>query len=186
MERKHKELAMPRLKTISTSEATGATKELYDAINKKMGKVPNIFLGMGNSPAALQAYLGIGGALAKGALESAEKEVVALAVSQHNNCQYCLSAHTAIGKMAGLKEDEIIKIRQGSGEGKKSQLAAFVQAVLRTKGFVSDADLAAVRAAGYSDAQIVEVLMVVAETVFTNFFNHVNDTVNDFPQVQPV
>lgn len=172
---------MARLKQIAVDEATGKTKELYQAIQKQIGTVPNIFLSLGNSPAALEAYLSIGKTLRTGTLTPSENEAIALAVSQYNNCRYCLSAHTLLGKMAGLQEGEMLQIRQNRGEQKAAKLAQFARVVMEKKGFVSDSELAAVRDAGYSDEQLSEALMVVAQTIFTNFFNHVNDTELDFP-----
>jgi uncharacterized peroxidase-related enzyme len=172
---------MARLKTTAVKEATGQTKQLYEALQKKLGKIPNIFLTMGSNPAVLEGYLAIGKSLEQGKLSAAEREAVALATSQFNNCHYCLSAHTYLGKAAGLKEEEMLRIRQNTGTQKPAQLGRFARQVLEKKGFVSESELQAARQAGYTDEQLMEAVLVIAQTVFTNFFNHVNDTQLDFP-----
>lgn len=177
-----KEENMSRLKNIPVREATGTTKSLYEAIQKKLGVVPNLFQGMAISPAVLQGYNQANEALDRGSLSFAEREAVSLVVSQENECQYCLAAHTALGKMAGIPEDEIIAIRKpGGGSSKLLALSQFARAVVKKRGYVSDSELSQIREAGFNDAQIAETIMTIALTTFTNFFNHVNQTVVDFP-----
>lgn len=178
---------MPRLQKIGPEQATGKTREIYDGLIGKMGKVINIFQGMGNSAAVLQAYLNIGGALDAGELSAGEREVIALAISRANDCAYCEAAHTVIAGMAGIDGDEALNIRKGrASDPKHAALAAFALAVQNTRGYVSDEQLAAIRAAGYGDGAITEAVLVVAQTLFTNFFNHVNETEIDFPDVPAV
>jgi uncharacterized peroxidase-related enzyme len=173
---------MTRLKQVPVEEAAGQTKGLYEAIRKKLGTVPNLFQGIGSSSAALQAYLQAGEALEGGSLSFAEREAVALAVSQVNECQYCLAAHTTLGKMAGIREDEMIAIRKpGSGSSKLRVLGELARTVIQKRGYVSDEELGRFKEAGFTDAQVTEAIMVIALTTFTNFFNHVNKTVVDFP-----
>jgi uncharacterized peroxidase-related enzyme len=158
---------------------------MYDAIHKTLGSVPNIFQGMASSPAVLEAYLNASEALKKGSLTFAERETVALAVSQFNSCQYCLAAHTALGNMAGLAPEGILKIRRfRSDDPKTTALLGFVQAVLKKTGNITAEDIQDVKEAGYDDARLTEVLMVIGLTVFTNLFNHVNQTTVDFPAAQ--
>jgi uncharacterized peroxidase-related enzyme len=178
---------MTRLQTITVEQASGKTKDLYGAIQSTLGGVPNLFQGIGNSPAALEGYLAGGEALKKGKLSFAEREAIALTVSQANRCNYCLSAHSALGKMAGLKEEEILGIRQGNTHNPKIRaLSEFVRTVLKERGHVTAGELRAVQAVGYNDAQITETIFVISQTEFTNFFNHVNDTVLDFPPVPEI
>jgi uncharacterized peroxidase-related enzyme len=173
---------MTRLKNVSVEAATGPTKGLYEAVQKKLGTVPNLFQGIGSSHAALKAYLEAGEALSAGSLSFAEREAVALAVSQVNECNYCLAAHTALGKMAGIRDDEMIAIRKpGVASSKLQVLGGFARAVVQKRGYVSDDELEQVKEAGYTDAAVTEAIMVIALTTFTNFFNHVNKTVVDFP-----
>lgn len=171
---------MPRLHVVDPAHATGRTKEIFDGPLK--GKHLNIFKGMANSPAALDAYLGMAGALNKTALTGAEREAIQLAIGQANNCSYCVAAHTAIGKSLGLTEGQTIEARRGRlADPKLNALVRFALALHEKKGFVSDKDLAEVRAAGYTDGHIAEAVAVYALALYTNYFNHVNDTAVDFP-----
>ena len=174
---------MARLEPISEDKATGRIKEHYVTIKKSMGKIPNMFQSIANSPVALEAYLKTNETLSKGVLSPVERETIALVVSDYDNCEYCISAHTLWGKKAGLKDEEIMKIRKNSSDDLKlGQLAKFAKAVVSKKGVVSNEELSAVKKAGYTDAQIAEAIVVIAMTIFTNFFNHVNDTKLDFPE----
>jgi uncharacterized peroxidase-related enzyme len=174
---------MPRLNVVNPDEATGKTKDLLDAANKKMGKVPNILKGMANSPGALGAYMGMSGAVADGALDGKTREAIALALGEENNCHYCLAAHTVMGKMQGLDQDEMLTIRGGkSPDPKRNAAVVFALKVQDTKGFVSDDDIQRVRDAGWDDAAIADIVAVTALNIYTNFFNHVNDTEVDFPE----
>jgi uncharacterized peroxidase-related enzyme len=172
---------MPRLTPVDPATATGKAKELFDGPLK--GKHINIFKSMANSPAALNFYLQGAGALEDAKLSAAEREVIALAIAQENSCDYCLAAHTAIGKMSGLSEDQTVGARQGSikDNSRYNALAKFTKALSEKKGFVSDEDVSTFRAAGFGDAEIAETVATYAHNFFTNIFNHVNGTTVDFP-----
>lgn len=173
---------MPRLNLVAPAQAEGELKEIYDGLKKKSGKVVNIFQGMGNSPAALKAYLSMSSALAEGELSPAERELVYLAVSENNGCHYCVSAHTLVAKKVGLNEEQALAARLfRSSDDRAAALLAFVRKVIDTRGHVTDDDLAAVRQAGYSDGQIAEAVGYIGLATFSNLFNHVNDTTLDFP-----
>jgi uncharacterized peroxidase-related enzyme len=173
---------MARLNVVTPAQATGQTKELYGAIQRAIGAVPNIYQGLGNSPVALEGVLHTDGILKKGQLNGAEIEAVKLAVSQAYGCDYCLAAHTLLGKKAGLTDEETISIRRGTSQQPKIRaLVKFVNGALHPQARISDTDLGAVKAAGYSDAQIAETVQVIAQTVFTNLFNRVHLTALDFP-----
>lgn len=178
---------MPRLKVIEPNQAKGKTAELYDALTKKLGKVINIFKGMGNSAAGLNAYMTLSGSLAEGELTATEQEVIALVTAEINECHYCLAAHTQIAAMANIDADEAINIRKGQPtDAKHKALADFSKAVIETKGYVSDSQLQAIRDAGYTDGQIVEILATLALNFYTNIFNHVNETELDFPEAPAI
>ena len=171
---------MPRIAPIDPATATGKAKEIF--AGPLAGKHFNIFKSMAASPAVLEVYLGMAGALKHAHLSAAEQEVIQLAIGQANNCQYCLSAHTAIGKSVGLSEAQTIAARRGSLTDPKHQaLARFALAIQEKRGLVSDADLASFKGAGYTDAHVAEVVAVYALAVLTNTFNHVNQTAVDFP-----
>lgn len=173
---------MARLNVVTPAQATGRTKELYAAIEGAIGMVPNIYQGLGNSPVALEGTLQTDGLLKKGQLNGAEIEAIKLAVSEAYGCNYCLAAHTLLGKKAGLTDADTLSIRRGTPQQPKiGALVRFVNAALPLQARISDAELATVKAAGYNDAQIAEAVQVIAQTVFTNLFNRVHQTALDFP-----
>jgi len=175
---------MARLPVIDPSH--DSVNEIFDGPLK--GKHLNIFKGMANSPAVLNLYLSMSGAIDSFSLSPAEREIIQLAVGQANGCDYCTAAHTAIGKGAGLTEQQTIEARQGriADDAKLNALAIFATSMHEKKGFVSDEDLASFKAAGFTDAHITEVVGVYAMAVFTNYFNHVNQTEIDFPAAPPL
>ncbi len=173
---------MPRITPVDPATVTGKSKELLDG--PLAGKHFNIFRSMAQSPAALQAYLSLSGAVGSGTLSAKEREVIQLAVGQANNCEYCVSAHTAIGKGAGLSDEQTVEARRGAlQDAKLNALAKFALAVHEKRGFVSDADVAAFKSAGYSEGAIAEVVANYALATYTNYFNHVKVTPVDFPAV---
>ena len=159
---------------------------MLEAVNKQLGMVPNLFRLVSNSPQALEGYLALSGALSKGALPAATRERVALAVAEINSCNYCLSAHTYLGKnLAKLDDAEITANRNGASNDPKADAAVrFAAQVTRTRGHISEADLAAVRHAGYSDAQVIEIVQHVALNTWTNYVNEVFKTDIDFPVIE--
>jgi uncharacterized peroxidase-related enzyme len=175
---------MSRLKTIEPKSASGKTKELLDAVNGKFGMVPNTFRVMANSPAVLEGYLALNGALGTGTLDPQIREQIALITAQFNHCDYCLSAHTAIGKLVGLKEQEIINSRDGRASTARATAAlTFARQLLDSKGQVSDENMQAVRKAGFTDGEVAEIIAHVAINVFTNYFNTATQVDIDFPKV---
>lgn len=178
---------MPRLTTIDPATATGRAKELLDTVKHKLGLVPNMTRAMAAAPAALDAYLQLSGALARGTLSAKVREQIALAVAEANGCGYCLAAHTAVGTAVGLTADQVRDARLGTAvDGKTDALVRFARRVADARGRVTDADLAAVRAAGWGDGAVAEVVANVALHVFTNSFNLVADTALDFPPAPPL
>ncbi len=177
---------MTRIATpANVAAAPAASRPLLEAVNKQLGVVPNLFRMVANSPAALEGYLGLSGALAKGSLPAPTRERIALAVAEYNGCDYCLSAHTYLGQnLARLEPAEIAANRAGrSLDSKAGAAVGFAVEVLRQRGHVDDAAIATVRAAGYDDAQIVEIVQHVALNTWTNYINSVAQTVIDFPVV---
>ena len=177
---------MSRLLTsASVTDAPSASQPLLHAVQSQLGVVPNLFRLVAGSPAALEGYLGMMTALAKGALPAATRERIALAVAQINGCDYCLSAHTYLGKaVAKLDDIEMTANRHGASNDLKADAAVrFAALVARNRGRIADQDLVAVRAAGYDDAQIIEIVQHVALNVWTNYINLVAATEIDFPVV---
>jgi len=169
----------------SAADAPTASQPLLHAVEKQLGSVPNMFRLVATSPQALEGYLGLSGALGKGALPAATRERIALAVAEVNGCDYCLSAHSYLGRtFARLDDAEIAANRNGASNDPKADAAVrFAAKVASSRGHITDSDFAAVKNAGYSDAQIVEIVQHVALNSWTNYFNNVFRTEIDFPVV---
>jgi uncharacterized peroxidase-related enzyme len=176
---------MTRIQPINYEQSTGKAKELLDAVKAKLGVTPNMMKTMAQSPAVLEAYLNFSGALGGGKLSARMREQIALISAEINGCGYCASAHTAIGKMVGLGDDAILAARNGNSDDAKTDAALkFAGAVIINRGEVSDADLQAVKDAGFSDGDIGEIVANVALNIFTNYFNEIAKTDIDFPKVR--
>ncbi|MEP7353227.1 MAG: carboxymuconolactone decarboxylase family protein [Acidobacteriota bacterium] len=175
---------MQRIAAVNAAEATGKTRQLLDGVQAKLGMTPNLMKTLAAAPAALEAYLHFGASLSTGTLDAKFREQLSLAVAQANSCEYCLSAHSAIGKMVGLKPEEILASREAhAADAKRNAGLQFAQAVVVQRGEVSDQTVADVKAAGYSDGEIAEIIANVAINIFTNYFNHVARTDVDFTRV---
>ena len=177
---------MSRLNIPSSIESSpAASRAQLGAVARSLGSVPNLFRLVANSPAALKGYLALSGAVASSTLDAQMQERIALVVAEHNGCDYCLSAHTYLGRnVARLDDAEITANRNGSSNDIRAAAAVrFAAQVVRSRGHVADADLQAVKAAGYADAEIVEIVLSVALNTFTNYVNEVARTEIDFPVV---
>lgn len=177
---------MSRLPIQSIESAPVSSKPLLEAVNKGLGMVPNMAGAMANSPAVLSSWVQFNGALGGGSLPAPIRERIALMTAETNACGYCLSAHSALGKMAGLDADQIEAARDGHASDAKAAAAlTFARRVLETKGGIDAADIDRVRGAGFDDAQITEIVGGVALNLFTNVFNRAFDVEIDFPVVEP-
>lgn len=175
---------MPRIAPIDDAHAASDVKTTLSAVKSKIGMVPNLFSTFAQSPAVLNGYLALSDALSRGALTAGQREIVALTVAQANECHYCLSAHTFMGKGAGLSPEAIRKAREGkANDTSDNAVATFARRVVETRGQVDDADLAQARAGGLDDGRIIEVLAGIAINVMTNYTNNVARTEIDFPEV---
>jgi uncharacterized peroxidase-related enzyme len=177
---------MSRLSAIKPDAATGATAEIFAKIRKAVGKVPNAYATIGtHSPEALGALLSVEGVIAAGTLSKPDVEAIKLAVSEVAGCDYCIAAHTMIGKFAGLAPEAMKQIRAGAptGDAKRDALVHFVRLLVNTRGTVPENEVNAIREAGYTERQIIEIGLAVATITFTNLVNRVNDTTLDFPAV---
>lgn len=177
---------MTRLSIPAADQTPAATRPLLDAVHKQLGVVPNLMKVLGNSPAALGGYLGLNATIGKGALGVKTGERIALAIAEINGCNYCLAAHSYLGKnVAKLDDAEIAANRGGtSGDPKADAAVRFAARVARERGHVSDADVQGVKAAGYTDGEVMEIVVHVALNTLTNYVNEVAQTEIDFPQVQ--
>jgi len=176
---------MSRINTPAIETATGATAEIYAQIKTTAGKVPNTFAVLGAlAPAALNAMLAADGVLASGSLSKQDQETIKLLVSEIAGCDYCVAAHSLLGKMSGLNTDTLKRIRAGepTGDARRDALTGFVRTLQETHGTISQEAYSAIKAAGYRDAQLVEIALAIVIVSFTNLFNRINDTVIDFPR----
>ena len=177
---------MSRIQLPATIEAApAAARPLLEGVKKMLGSVPNLFRITANSPAALEGYLALNGALAKGSLSPQTRERIALAVAQINGCDYCLSAHSYLAThLAKLDKAEIAANRAGGSSDPKADAAVrFATRLVRERGRVSETDVSAVKMAGYSEGEIVEIVAHVALNTLTNYLNEAFDTPIDFPVV---
>jgi len=176
---------MSRLPTIDSSNASAAAKVLLDQTQAQLGRVPNLYRTMANSPAGLEGYLLFRGALVRGELKPLLREQLALIVAEENHCTYCVSAHTFRGQKMGLSADELEANRRGEAADAKTAAALrFARSVVRDRGSVSEEEFAAVRTAGWSDSEIAEIVAHVALNTYSNIFNHVAQPTLDFPLVE--
>ncbi len=165
--------------TIHTKDsAPEASKPLLRAAQAKYGFVPNLMRELAEAPAALQAYLSVGEAFEASSLTPQEQQVVILAVSYLNECAYCMTAHSAVAKMVGLPDGEISALRDGQplSDAKLEALCTFARILVEKRGWASDEEVAAFLAAGYTRAQILEVIVGIAFKTMSNFTNHLADT----------
>jgi len=177
---------MSRISTPASIEASlPASQPLLEAVKRQLGVVPNMFRIIGNSPAGLEGYLALMGALGKGELEAKTRTRIAMVVAELNRCDYCLSAHAYLGKnVAKLNDHELAMNRDGASDDPKATAALrFAKVLVTGRGTASDAELKAVKAAGYSDAQVVEIILHVALNTLTNYVNKALATDIDFPVV---
>jgi uncharacterized peroxidase-related enzyme len=178
---RHQETGMTRLPLIDPN-APGDAKPTLDAVNAQLKMVPNLFRVAANAPAALNALVAMEGALGKGALRARVREQIAIAVAQENGCDYCLSAHTAIGKMIGVTDAQLAHARLGqASDAKVDAILSLAVRIVRERGDLTATELAEAKAAGVTDAEIVEIVANVALNIFTNYLNIAADTEIDFP-----
>lgn len=175
---------MPRIAPVESNNSDALTVELLDGIKKKMGSVPNILQTMAHSLPATKAYLAMSQSLAAGSISPRVREQIALAVGESNSCDYCVAAHTVLGKSAGLSQEETVLARQGRASDAREQVAVeFVQQLAEQRGHVQDDAVQRLTDAGYSQAEVIELVAYTALNIFTNYFNHVAETEVDFPPV---
>ena len=176
---------MTRINPVEPSTAEGKAKTLLDGVQKALGTTPNLLRTMAQSPAVLEAYLGFGKALGGGSLSAPLREQIALTVAGANSCEYCASAHTAIGKSLGLDQRELgANLNSFSSDPKVEAALHFARRIVDERGWVSDDDVQRVRDAGYTDGEVAEIIATVCLNIFSNYFNHIAQTEVDFPVVK--
>ena len=173
---------MSYIQPIDRTHASPDVAPTLDALKAKLGSLPNLFLTLAHTPVALNAYVGLADVSARGTLSAKQREQIALAVGEANGCDYCLAAHSAIGAMVGLSPTQIAQARRAQAEAPRdAALLALAQSFIANRGHVPTSELDAFKAAGFGDAQVLEVLVSVVLNIFTNYANHVARTEVDFP-----
>jgi uncharacterized peroxidase-related enzyme len=175
---------MSRIEALSPENASELSRELLEEVRKQLGVIPNLFKVLAHSPAALSFYMGQTAALAGGVLDRKLREQLAVRTAGLNHCDYCASAHTYLGQRAGIPQTELAQNLEGAASDPKTQAALdFARIVVEQRGTVDDVALKEVRNAGFSEAEIVEILAHVGMNIFTNYVNHIAQTELDFPRV---
>jgi uncharacterized peroxidase-related enzyme len=175
---------MSRIAVIDRTNANPEQKALLDAIQGQLGMVPNFLKVFANSPVALRGFLGLHGVANAGSLDAPTRERIALALAQQNGCEYCVSAHTAIGRKTGLTGNEIVAAREGtSGDARAAAAVRFAMSLMEKRGDVTTVELMEVRNAGYTDADIVEIIAHVGMNFLTNMLGRASRVEIDFPKV---
>jgi len=175
---------MSRIATVSSNVDSKVATTLSQ-VGKSLGMVPNLFATLGNAPVALDGFLTLSKMLSRGRLTARQSEILALAVAQENECQYCVSAHTAASKGVGLDDAGALKARKGNGDDPfERALASLAKTIVRKRGHVSDEEIESARKAGIDDGLVMEIVANVALNTLTNYANEVADTEIDFPVVE--
>lgn len=175
---------MSRIQIVDPKTAIGDARQLLDAAQSQLGIIPNFIRILANSPKALEGFLGLYGAAGAFSVDKAMQERIALAVAESNSCEYCVSAHTAIGRHAGLANEEMLLNRQGTSENAKAAATVtFARALNDNLGEITALEFDAARAAGLSDAEIVEIIAIVVLNIFTNIIGKAMRVDIDFPKV---
>ncbi|QCW49325.1 carboxymuconolactone decarboxylase family protein [Nocardioides dongxiaopingii] len=175
---------MTRVQLVDPTTTTGAAKPVLDEVRTAFGTTPAMFRAVANSPAALAMMWAGFGALGSGRLGARLGEQVAVLVADRNSCEYCLAAHTALGRKAGATSTEMSEAQAGRSEDARTAAAlAFVEKLVRERAQVSDADVEALRSVGFDDQDVVELLAHVALNLFTNYVNVALEVPLDFPKV---
>lgn len=176
---------MKNLEVLNRAQVGNETQQVFDELKNKVGMVPNIYATAANSHYALTALLNLGETLKKGEFSDKEVEAVALAVAEENNCKYCLSAHTAVGKMVGFSEEETLKLRSGEIENEKLYtLTTLAREITGKRGYPNQESVEDFFKAGYNKAALAELIGLVALNTFTNYTNHIAGTPIDFPEAR--
>lgn len=176
---------MSRIAPVVSSNVDSKVATTLFQVEKGLGMVPNLFATLANAPVALDGFLALSKTLSRGRLTARQREILALAVGQENECRYCLSAHTATSKGVGLDDAGALKARSGDCDDPfERALASFAKTIVRKRGHLSDEELESARKAEIDDGLVMEIVANVALNTLTNYANEVADTEIDFPAVQ--
>jgi uncharacterized peroxidase-related enzyme len=183
---KEEGMSAQRLKPVDPAAATGKTKELLDLVQQRTGRIPNMVRLMANSPAALGAYLALASAFRDGMLAAEQRDLIAVAVAEASGCDYTLSAVCTLARNGGRGDSDIAAARRTEAhDAKTAATLRFAVRLVDTQGHIADADIAVLRAVGFSDGEIAEIVAVVILNLYRSFFNLVTRPEVDFPLVAP-
>ena len=179
---------MPRIKQLQLDEAQTWTKNLFRKVEKSLGVIPNMFKCMGNSDVVLDGFLALNAGVGSGKLGPKNVKLIILATSELNECEYCAAAHTKMALDAGLlTEDECLNARRIKGpDAKSTKMLEFIKKIKLSNGKVSDDDIKEIKDAGYSDAEIVEMIGTIGLISIANYVSNVAQPDLDFPEVPKV
>jgi uncharacterized peroxidase-related enzyme len=173
---------MTKIQKISPEVASEAAKITFEMVSKKLGRVPNMYQVMANSPAVLEAYVKFNGALSMGVLGNKMAELIALATAESNACSYCLSAHSFLGSKVGLSEEQMLEGRMFHSQDEKMNIGLlFAKKMIENPKEISSLDIEPLRRIGYTDGDILEIVANVIRNIFTNYINIISETEVDWP-----
>ena len=176
---------MSRIAPVVPSNTDAKVAATLSQLKASLGKVPNLFITLANAPVALDGYLALSKTLSRGRLTARQREILALAIAHENECQYCLSAHTALAEAVGVSASEALKARLGKSDDPfERALASFAKDVVRHRGLVPDQGLELAQKAGIDDGLMLEIVANVAAHTLTNYANRLADTEIDTPVVE--
>lgn len=176
---------MSRINLVTPADTTGETQQLLAQIHGAFGATPNMFKAVANSTAALKSMWGSFGALGGGVINAKLGEQIAVAIADRNDCEYCLAAHTVLGRKAGATAEEMSAAQAGqSADPKTAAALRFAVAVVNSRAQISDEEVANLRSVGFTEEEIVEILAHVALNLFTNYVNVAFKVPVDFPSVK--
>ncbi|MBC8081873.1 MAG: carboxymuconolactone decarboxylase family protein [Hymenobacter sp.] len=176
-----------QLQVLTREQAPAGSQATYDGLHGKLGFVPNLYATFAHSPQALNGSIAFGSALSQGELNGREIETIYLAASEANQCDYCIAAHTTVGKLQGLSEEETIGVRTASaGDSRLDAVATLTLDIVGSNGHPAQASLDQFHAAGYSKAALVELIGFVAVNTFNNYVQHIANVPIDWPAIRPL
>jgi uncharacterized peroxidase-related enzyme len=178
---------MKTLQALTPEQVDESTREVFGVITKKVGMLQNLYAAMGNSPQLLNGFLAFEAALKQGVFSAKENEAIGLAVSEANGCNYCLAAHSAIGKMVGFSEEEVLDIRKGIISNEKiNALISLATALTENRGKASQDSIDTFLSVGYTHQALAELIGMVAVRSITNYIFSNGAFDIDFPQAVPL
>jgi len=177
---------MSNFQVPTKGEVSANNQAIFDNLKDTLGFVPNLYAYFAKSETALSDYLALQNR--KSTLKAKEREVVNLVVSQFNECAYCLAAHTALGKMNGFDDDQILQIRTGEAlfDEKLNALSSFVLSTLENRGKATELAKENLLAAGYSEANLVDIVIVIGDKIISNYIHNLTGFEVDFPAAKPL